>query len=428
MQVMKRSMRISILAAAATAALTTSALAAFTPGSVVLVRVGDGTGTVPFDANRYSQPVFLDEYNASTGTLIASHAMPSTGSTAITLTARDDDHDGHLNLSDNGKYLTLGGYRANPGTAYPVSAAASAIPRVAAMVDSNWNANTSTALSDAYSGATINAVMTDGTHLWTAGNTGGSAGPLSGGLRFVSSIGSSTSVNISQTQAVGGSLAPDGLRNARITNGQIYINTASQGSFGNRGVYKTSVALPMPSSDTSIPVTGVITNHEGSATDFAGNVDPDTKGKLHPKSDCVFADLTGDGAFDVAYSTGGKDELEKWSYNGSAWIRSDLLYLPTGEEINALSFATLGSTVDVFASTDRGIYSFLDTGGAGAIVSSTVSAEDPNNGFKRFLTSGYLVTADANTQFRGLVVIVPEPLALGAVAGIALVATRRRRA
>lgn len=405
-----------------------SAVAGFTPGNVVTVRVGDGTGTVPFDSNRFAQPIFLDEYNATTGLLVASLAIPSTGPLAMTLTARNDDHDGHINLSDDGKYLTLGGYRALPGAAYPVSATSTAVPRVAAVVSGDWGVDTSTALTDAYGGATINAVMTDGTHLWTAGNSGAAAAPLSGGLRYVPSIGSSTSINISQTQAVGGALAPDGLRNARINNGQIYINTASQGSFTNRGVFTTSVALPTPATNTPITVNPVITNHEGSTTDDNGNADPDGKGKLHPKSDAVFADLNGDHTFDVAYSTGGKEELEKWSFNGTKWTRSDVVYLPSNEEINALSLMRVGGALDVYASTDGGIYSFADSGNAGVVVSPTVAAEDPNNGFKRFLTSSYLIPAGASTQFRGLVVIVPEPTTLALAASTLLIARRRRMA
>jgi hypothetical protein len=417
---MKNSNLIAALAGVALAAH--SASASFTPGSVVVLRVGDGS--VAFDSNYLAQPIYLDEYSTGGGAL-ASHAVPSSGAGAALLTSRNDDHDGHLNLSDNGQFLTFGAYRTTSGGSYAVSAASASVPRVLGMVDSNWSINTSTALTDAYNGATINAVATDdGSRFWTAGNSGNTSAPTSGGLRYVSSLGATASVNVSQTQAVGGSLAPDAMRNARINNGQLYINTASQGSFTNRGVYKTSTALPAFATNTPVPVTGVITNREGQSTDANGNADPDTKGKLHPKSDAVFVDLSSDGVYDVAYSTGGKDELEKWSFSTGAWLRSDLLYLPSGEEINALGYYLDGAEINVFASTDGGLYRFDDSGAAAGIVSPTVA--EPNFENKRYLTSAYFIQADAGTQFRGFAVIVPEPTSV-VFALIALPSCVRRR-
>ncbi len=398
---------LALVAAFGTGAiLAPSAQATFVDGTVAVLRVGDGTGAVAFDGTFLAQSIHLDVYNAYTGAYIATHDVPSDALDAAraVLTSRDDDHDGKLNLSSNGQYLTFGAYRQSPGAAYTqtVEATGAVTPRVVGVVDSNWNVDTTTTLS-AYNGVTINAVASDnGQRFWVAGNNNSDG---SAGLRYVSGIGQ-PSVNVSQhltgTQA-------DGMRNIRMVDGSVYINTASQKSFTNRGAYEMTIngGLPIAATDTASTATPVIVNQEGSLNDAAGNPDPDGKGKLHPKSDAIFLDLDHDGTLETAYSTGGKDELEKWSLNPSnQWIRSGLIYLSNGDEINALdSFSSSGAT-NVLISTDLGIYRLTDTGGIGGIVSAQVQPPDFEN--KEYFTDSYFISALANTRFRGLAV-VPEP-------------------
>jgi hypothetical protein len=401
--------------------VVSSSHASFDPGTLVVVKVGDGTSAVPFDSNNLAQSVSLDVFNASSAASVESHALPSSGVGAFALSAKNDDHDGHLNLSAGNGYLTLGGYRALPGSAYPVLQSPTAVPRVVARVDSNWNADTSTAITDAYDHVTITAVATtDGQHFWTGGDGAYTVGATSvltttGGIRYVNGLGASTTTNLSQTQTTTATLKPDGVRNLRIVDGQLQFNTASQGSFTNRGVYRTTDALPTSGPQTAI---GIITNHEGFATDFFGNSDPDTKGKFHPKSDSYFLDSDGNGAADLCYSTGGKAELEKWSLVGTSWLRTGLLSLfNSSEEINALAATTGPTGVTLFAATDAGVYKLFDTGGYnGTIVSDTTFG------------ANYFITAPANTQFRGLAIIVPEPTSMLAIFASVMAASRRRRA
>lgn len=419
-------MKIPLVIGAIVVASCASIVSAFDNDSLVVVRLGDGSGTVPFDTNYLAQPTFLDIYSTMTGNLINTINLPSTGSLALTLTSRNDDHDGRLNFSNQANLLTLGGYRADSGAPYSVTA--SGVGRVIGVVDANGNVDTSTSLDDAFIGATINAaVTTDGSEFWVGGKKGGSAAPLSGGLRYVANLGDSTSINVSQTQVIGGPLQPDEMRNLRLYDGQLYINTPAQNSFGDRGLWKATTPLPRSGSD-DLTVTRVITNHEGFTTDYYGNIDPDGKGKLHPKSDSILLDLDNDPLhlLETAYSTGGKDELEKWQFDGSNWTRADLIYLASGEEINALSYVTTPLSVNVFISTDSGVYRLLDEGGPGAIVAPFLS--DPNNDpeMKKYLTSAYFIEAGANTEFRGLA-YVPEPTTLATLALGAMVGLRRKR-
>ncbi|HET6248148.1 MAG TPA: Calx-beta domain-containing protein, partial [Tepidisphaeraceae bacterium] len=88
--------------------------AAFTPGDLVVYRVGTGTGAL----SSSSTAVFLDEYSPG-GTLVQSIAMPTAagaGSTPNPLTATGTTtNEGFLTLSANGQNLLVPGYAAAPG-------------------------------------------------------------------------------------------------------------------------------------------------------------------------------------------------------------------------------------------------------------------------------------------------------------------------
>ena len=87
---------------------------AFTPGDLVVYRVGTGTGAL----GSASTAVFLDEYSPN-GTLVQSIAMPTTaGGGYNPLTASGSaTSEGNLTLSQNGENLVLTGYDATTGVA-----------------------------------------------------------------------------------------------------------------------------------------------------------------------------------------------------------------------------------------------------------------------------------------------------------------------
>ncbi len=376
-----------------------SATAEFNDNTIVVLRLGDGNGSIS-DA---AQKVFLDEHDSATGALIASHPVPYAGPDTLTIGGQAD-HDGHLTLSSNGWYLLFGGYRADADAASPVTQAPDVINRVIGRVDQDWNVDTSTALDNAYDQCEITAVVSDnGSRFWTVGE-GKYDDPTNivndfqtptttGGLRYVPALGASTSINLSHVQTITYDetgkvvgLWPDSIRSTRIVDDQLYITTPAPESFVNRGAYRTEAPLPTAVVDTPQTMIGVITNTEGQGSD--------PKGKFVPKSDVVFLDLSSSvPGLDTAYSTGGKDDYEKWALVDSAWVKLSNRLLPSGQEINALDACVAEDlTVTLFASTDEGVYRLIDTSGYNADFSSTFPA-DP------------FITPPGNTQFRGIALL-----------------------
>src|SRR5262249_60548949 len=110
----------------------------------------------------------------------------TTGATTLFTDSGSATSDGFLNLSTNGQYLLLAGYRAAIGTANVVSTTSAASPRVIGRITVATGAvDTSTALTDAYSGNNIrSATSDDGTRFWTGGTSstvgGGALRPFRG--------------------------------------------------------------------------------------------------------------------------------------------------------------------------------------------------------------------------------------------------------
>src|SRR4051812_36707728 len=77
-------------------------LAAFTPGDLVIYRVGTGTGSLVNTGNA----VFLDEYTTA-GALVQSVAMPTTasGSNKPLIASGTATSEGLLTRSTDGRYL-----------------------------------------------------------------------------------------------------------------------------------------------------------------------------------------------------------------------------------------------------------------------------------------------------------------------------------
>lgn len=139
----------------------------FTPGNIVISRVGDGTTGL----SNISSPIFLDEYTPS-GSLVQSIQMPVAASGANKmLTALNQSDAQVLTLSPDMKFLTIMGYDAAPGTNENQVIQSALYRRTVGIIDAYGNVNTSTALVNV-GGYPLCAVTKNGTDLWFTSQPG----------------------------------------------------------------------------------------------------------------------------------------------------------------------------------------------------------------------------------------------------------------
>lgn len=160
-------------------------LLAFTPGNLVVYRVGELDGPALTTGRA---PVFVDEYNLA-GELIQSLPLPTAddGQNRSLYASGSATSEGLITRSADGRYLLLSGYDADshPGTSLP-NTTSTAVNRVVGRIDANGAVDTSTVITDGFSGGNIRSVASvDGTGIWISGSP-----PGGGGVRYTT-IGSS---------------------------------------------------------------------------------------------------------------------------------------------------------------------------------------------------------------------------------------------
>src|SRR5690349_7868760 len=100
--------------------------------SLYVVKVGDGTAAL----GTGSTAAFIQQFDLS-GSSLGTINLPTADSganKALTMSGSASS-EGFLALSQNGQYLTLGGYAAAPGVAGIAGTASTAVPRVVGRVD-----------------------------------------------------------------------------------------------------------------------------------------------------------------------------------------------------------------------------------------------------------------------------------------------------
>ncbi|MEO7311389.1 MAG: T9SS type A sorting domain-containing protein [Chitinophagaceae bacterium] len=332
----------------------------FTPGNIVVVRIGDGTTALSAAA----APMFLEEYTTG-GALVQTIALPVTASGANkTITSIGNSTSvGSMNISTDRAYITFTGYDAAVGTPIVAAATAATINRVVAFVDAAGVVNTTTALTDAYSTDNIRgAYSTNGTDVWL---TGTGVAPTNG-VRYTTK-GSTTSVQLNAT-------APTNVRGVAIYNGQLYCTSAS-GVF--QGVCSVGTGTPTTTGQTITALPGFPTATGPSA--YAFEINPYEGNTLYV-------------ADDRASTVGG---IQKWTLTAGTW---SLVY--TLNPVAAGAIGCRGVTVDwrttvpvIYATgTDNKIYKILDNGTA---ASSTVEA---------------LTTPGTNQLYRGVAFVPGTPI------------------
>jgi predicted extracellular nuclease len=347
------------LAGLFTASRSVRAAGAFTPGNLVIYRVGTGLETLANTGNS----VFLDEFKPD-GTFVQSVAMPTTTSAPNKrlIASGTATSEGLITRSSDGRFLILSGYDASLGGATNLAnATGTVVPRVVGRVDAAGVIDTTTSLTDFSStNNPRSATSSDGTKFWVAGGAGGA--------RFAS-IGASTSTQLSTTVT--------NLRGLQIFGGQLYTSDSS-GSAVRVGT--VGAGLPTTVGQTIVNLPGFPVT--GSPYGF------------------FFADLDGTPGVDTLYvaddgtSSPPPGGITKYALVAGSWISKGSVGA-IGDAYRGLTGSVSGTAVTLYATRKGG----GNTGGGGELV-SIADTSGYNGAFAG--TPSLLATAASATAFRGV--------------------------
>jgi len=210
---------------------TTQGGGGFTPGNLVVVRVGNGSGTL----SNAATPVFLDEYTPN-GDFVQAVAMPTAlnGNNRRLTMSGSATSEGALSLSGDGQWLLLAGYDADVGTTSVASSNSATVNRVVAKVSLSSLIDTTNVITDAYSANNIRGATGNGDNLWATG-TGNP-----GGVRFLNGMGTTTTL-----------ITPTNTRVVHTYGGNLYFSSSSATS---RGIFQIGNGLPTSAGQTITPI------------------------------------------------------------------------------------------------------------------------------------------------------------------------------
>jgi len=363
---MRKLLTILVMATAVAAATLhvrdLHATGGFTPGNLVVYRVGDGAAALSGNA----AAVFLDEYRPN-GTLVQSIPMPTaasgSGNRALTASGTATS-EGELTRSVDGQYLVAAGYNAAPATTGVATSTSTVVNRVIARIDANGLIDTTTALTDGISGGNPRGVVsTDGHDFWIAGTSG------SGGIRYAA-FGATSSTSLSA--------APTNLRHAGIFGGQLYVSSAS-GAFRLATV---GTGLPTGAGQTITQLPGIpntIPNPPNSPYSFFfADLSPTVAGV-----DTVYI------ADDSTAASGGG--ILKFSLSASnMWVANGTVSGTIGTTnlaLRTLTGTVSNGVVTLFAAGQTTLATFTDASGYNGTVTGSLTT---------------VVNAPSNTVFRGV--------------------------
>ncbi len=291
----------------------------FTAGNIIVVRVGDGSGSL----TNASTAVFLDEYTTG-GAFVQSIAIPTlaSGSNAPLTLSGTASSEGAIAGSVDGRYLTIAGYGAAPGTASIANTTSASVNRVIARIDASASVDITTKLIDASTGNNVRGAATnDGTAFWVAG--------AAGGVRYAA-LGATTSTQLSTTVT--------NIRVINIFDGQLYVSSNKSSCFG---ISSVGSCLPTTSGQTITLLSGFPTS-TSSPNGFS---------------------LNGNTIYVADDRTNGKGGVQKWTYSGSVWSLAYLLAPGATTGATGLVVDWTGSNPVIYTTTtDTNLVKVTDAG------------------------------------------------------------------
>lgn len=363
--------------------LITNAQLPFTPGNIVVYRIGDGSSVLSAQGSTIAKPVFLDEYTPL-GVKVQSVAMPTSAiGTNLILTATYTlNVDGGMTLSTNGQYLVVTGYNASVGSDYSVSG----VKRVVGLIKYDGVINTSTGLTDAAIGVKMpTAASNDGFQIWCAADTRGT----NASCFYYTTLGSSTSTYLGSTTE------SSSFRTIKVINGQLYTSRTTK---------------PISTVGSGLPAAGI-------------QVFTPLNGLPNSINQFEFFDLNPAVAgVDVLYTAESSGGLRKYSFDGTSWnlngsvgTSADLYFGLTGY-VN-------GNSVQLFA-TRKGSNSILVGGGQVVAIADASGYNNPFSGTPTViadLTQGASPFPASTYSFRGVALAPVAPSACGAPEGLSAI-------
>lgn len=351
----------------------TASAAPFTPGNLVVTRVGTGAAPLGTDTVR----VFIDEYTTG-GSLVQSIALPfsGTGAAVLTLPGNNSQH-GRLMLSADGAYLMLAGYNTQAGSIGVTTSLSTVVQRTVGRIDMAGAYSSTLLGTTAFSGSLVRAAASpDGNSIYVSG-----AG-TTGGVHHTT-FGSGTALQISTTIT--------DTRGLTIAGGSLFaVNQIA----ANPRVGQVGTGFPVTAGQTIAGLPGFPTT---------GNADS-----------VVLLDLdAGVAGLDTAYLTLEDVGVQKFSLVAGVWTSNGIVDPGTargiavsvaGNSVNIVVVEGVTPATRVMALTDA-------TGWNGAFGGTFVE----------------LFGDPANTGFRGVAFVpVPEPATVAVGAALVLLAVGAR--
>jgi predicted small lipoprotein YifL len=334
-----------------------------------VLRVGSGTAAL----SNAGTAIFIDRRSAADGSMRGAEiALPvsMTGSNFPVVLSGTATSEGALTRSVDGRYVTLAGYGAIPGTATVSTSPSGTAPRVVARIDATGVINSSTALGMAYSANNVRAAVTvNGSAFWVAG-TGTVAGIQ---YKLLGATGEPTSV-VSM---------PANVRVLGIFDNQLYGSAStSVPAPGFYGVFRAGTGTPTAADQTATMLPGFPAVAGVSAYGFSAlDRDPSIAGV-----DTLYL------ADDRAIASGGG--VLRWRLSSAGtWSQDAVFSMGLSSGVRGLTAWIEGTEVRIAAVTGESI--------------SRVVLYTDTPGMMPGLP-GVVAIAPTNTQFRG-VALAPTP-------------------